>query len=276
MITFEFEYYRPESVAEAVGTFLDLTAQDKDPLYYAGGTEILSFARANQLRTGAVVDLKAIPECNVLGACDGELVVGATVTQTQVTEANLFPLLTATTRRAADHTSRNRITVGGNICGRIPYREGVLPFLLADSQVVVAGSGGLRRLPLTEVFDQKLHLEPGEFLVQILTDQSYVESRGLSLKKTRLEAVDYPLVTVAALARDGRLRAAFSGVCAFPFRSARIEDDLGRADLPTSARIDLAVSHLPAPIVADLLGSAEYREHVLRNTLTDILAGLEA
>jgi CO/xanthine dehydrogenase FAD-binding subunit len=66
MISFDFEYYRPTTIEEAVHVFQQADSNGKEPLYYSGGTEIISMARLNQLRTGAVIDIKGIPECNVL------------------------------------------------------------------------------------------------------------------------------------------------------------------------------------------------------------------
>ena len=71
----------------------------------------------------------------------------------------------------ADHTARGKITLGGNICAQIFYREAVLPFLLADSQVVIVGPDGIRVSPINEIFHKQLQLKKGEFLVQIATDK---------------------------------------------------------------------------------------------------------
>jgi CO/xanthine dehydrogenase FAD-binding subunit len=46
----------------------------------------------------------------------------------------------------------------------------------------------------------------------------------VTVKKRKVSAIDYPLVTVAALLTNSGTRVAFSGVCAFPFRSARRSD----------------------------------------------------
>lgn len=66
MIPFDFQYYRPASVVEAVQNYLEMEAAGKSPKYYGGGTELISMARMNSLSFGAVIDIKDIPECNVL------------------------------------------------------------------------------------------------------------------------------------------------------------------------------------------------------------------
>lgn len=275
MISFDFEYYRPASVTEAANVFERLASQGKQALYYGGGTEIITMARAHLLRMQAVIDIKGIPECNALQFKGDRLVIGAAVTLTRLSEANVFPLLSATAGRAADRTNRNKITLGGNICSKIIYREAVLPLLLADSEAVIAGPQGIRRAAIGQIFHETIRLQKGEFLVQLVTERSYTALPFYHVKKTKLEEIDYPLVTLAALKKDGRIRATFSGVCAFPFRSPQIEEDLNDKSLAPGARVRQAVGHLPAPLLNDVQGSAEYREFVLKNALLDALETLE-
>jgi CO/xanthine dehydrogenase FAD-binding subunit len=222
-----------------------------------------------------VIDIKHIPECRTLEVGQHELVLGAALSLTTIEEANPFPLLTKTASEVADRTARNQITLGGNICGQIFYREAVLPLLLADSQVVIAGKNGLKQCSIHDVFQQHIRLEPGEFLVQIKVDRSYVSLPHTHRKRRKQGEVGYPLVTVAALKKDEQLRIAFSGVCPFPFRSKAVEEQLNVRHLPLNDRIHEAIQALPRPILDDIEGSAEYRLFVLKQTLFDMIAQLE-
>jgi CO/xanthine dehydrogenase FAD-binding subunit len=275
MISFDFEYYKPTTVEEAVRLFVQADSNGKEPLYYSGGTEIISMARLNQLRTGAVIDIKGIPECNVMQIRQEQLVIGAAITLTALSEANLFPLLSDTVRDAADHTNRNKITVGGNLCGKFFYREALLPFLLADSQVVLAGTKGIRHVPVHQILNGEPRLEKGELLVQILSDRRYLELPFVTVKKTKMEKIDYPIVRISALKTKEGIRVAFSGVSAVPFRSWKLEEVLNDASLPLEERIESVIRLWPVPILNDILGSAAYRTFVLRNTLSDTMTALE-
>lgn len=275
MIPFDFEYYKPSSIMEAVDTFRLLNTQGKEPLYFCGGTEIITMARRSHIFTKAVIDIKGTPEGNTFNVQNGELVIGASITLTQLEESRLFPLLGRAARKVADHTVRNKLTVGGNICGKITFREAVLPFLLSDSKVVLAGQRGIRNVPINQVFNKTLNLEKGEFLVQLVTDIDYSQFTFRSIKKTKQEKSAYPLISVDALNKDGQIRFAFSGVCPFPFRSSTIEKILNDKTIPLELRINKALTSLPAPINNNLEASAEYREFVLKNTLSDIIKVLE-
>lgn len=275
MISFDFDYYRPDTIEEAVYIFEELNSKGRQPLYYSGGTEIITFARSNDIYTEAVIDIKGIPECNMLELKDNEFIIGAGVTLTQVSEANLIPLFGRVSSYPADHTARNKITFGGNICGRIIYKEAVLGPLITNSNVMIAGKSGVRILPINQAFNQRLKLEKGEFLVQIRTNKLYAASPYAAIRRTKQEKASYPLVTAAALKKENKINIAFSGVYAFPFRSQKVEDALNNPGFEPEFRVNEAINNLPAPIPNNIQGSAEYRKFVLKNTLLDILKVLE-
>lgn len=271
MISFDFQYYRPTSIQEAVSLFVNLDAWGKEPIYYGGGTEIITSARMNTIKTGAVIDIKEIPECNTLNYKDNQVAIGSATTLTKISEANLFPLMTKGIRFLADHTSRNKITLGGNLCGNIPYREAVLPLLVCDSIVMIAGPDGTKNVSLKELFNGKPVLKRGEFIVQVLVDNEYVNLPFNHIKRTKQERIDYPLLSVTMLKEGNDIRAAFSGLSGFPFRSEEVEKHLNDVNIELKTRINNVINLLADSISSDILGSAEYREFVLRNTLTEML-----
>jgi CO/xanthine dehydrogenase FAD-binding subunit len=276
MIPFDFEYYRPESVTEAVKTYEILATQDKKVLFYSGGTEFITFSRLNQLDAEAIIDLKGIPDCHQLELQGEHLVIGAAVSLNKITESQLFPLLGQTVRNVADHTSRNKITIGGNILSRFIYREGVLPLLLTEAKVKLAGSSGERVVPLKVVFDQQMNISLGQFLVHIQVPKACLDLPFVSIKKTRMSKVGYPIVSIAALVKDKKIRAALSGVCEYPFRSPDIEATLNDSSLSKEEKIDKALGQLPEAIIDDLQASRDYREFLLKNTLLETIEALEA
>lgn len=276
MISFDFDYYRPDSVKEAADIYSTLAGQGSKAIYYAGGTEIISRARTNRMRFDSVIDIKSISECRQCGYQGDKLVIGAAVTLTKISDSGLFPLLGECCRRSADHTARDRITLGGNICSSMPYKEALLPLLLCDCEAVTAGSRGVKTRPLTTVFDKELKLDDGEFLVQVKIDRSYTGLPYASIKKTGQDKVDYPLFTVTMIRKDERIRAAFSGLCQYPFRLPTIEDHLNNSSTALKDRIDRVFSSLPAPVLDDILGSSGYREFVARNAVEEAMTILGA
>ncbi len=274
MIPFNFDYFRPASILEAVDLFQRLDGQGKRPFYLSGGTELITFGRNNHIYTEAVVDLKYVPECRTMEFRNHSLVLGSALTLSELYDSKVFPLLGETGAGVADRTSRNKITLGGNICSRLIFREAVLPLLITDSDVVIAGPAGIRRRPIGDLFNRSLQLGTGEFLVQSITDPQYITMPYSTIKRRKAAAIDYPVVTVAALKTNSEIRFAFSGLCAFPFRSIAVEKILKDRSMPITERLTRATSQLPAPILADIKASRAYREHVWKVTMTDILSNL--
>lgn len=273
MIPFNFEYYRPDTAVEASRTFDSLDAQGKTPLYYGGGTEIITMARTGNLRMGAVIDIKAIPECNGLEFRGDDLVIGAAVTLTRIAESHTFPLLGKTVMRIADHTVQGKITIGGNLAGTIIYREAVLPLLLADARVAVEGTNP-RVIPLSEVFNERLHLERGEFVSRIFVHRRFTACPHYHDKVTRVDRIDYPLVTLAALKEGDRIRVGLSGYYPYPFQWNGVEEELNRRDEPPEARAERAVAQMVLCPLDDIRGSWEYRRFMLQSTLCEALRQL--
>lgn len=275
MIPFDFEYYKPETIEEAVQLYNELNGKGKKPLYYGGGTEIISMSRAHNVYTEAVIDIKGISECNLQELRDNKLVIGSAVTLTQIAETNLFPLLGLTVQRIADHTIQDKITLGGNIAGTIVYREAVLPLLLSNSEVVIANSSGRKQILLQDIFNKKIQLNDGEFIVNVIVDSHFLSLPYLHVKRTKSDKIDYPLITLAALKDNNRINIAFSGVCSYPFRSSLIEDSLNDVSVQNNIRINNAIDNIPDLILNDLAGSAEFRKFMLQKMLIEVLEKLE-
>jgi xanthine dehydrogenase FAD-binding subunit len=275
MIPFDFIYLRPDTLSEAYEAFRRLQSEGKNPFYYGGGSEIITMARTESIKPGAIIDIKKIPELRLLGADHEGFRAGAACTLNQIKESGLFPLLTLACGRIADHTNQCRITLGGNICGTIIYREASLPLFLSDAAVTLFGREGLKILPFESAFRGRMRLEKGELAVGFHVPAWALEAKHFHVKKTAGEKIDYPLVSMSALVKDGFLRAAFSGICSYPFRSGPIEAVLNDSSLSSAERADRAVNLLPKPPHDDVEGSGQYRAFVFKNMVETLLEEME-
>ncbi len=284
MIGFDFDYFRPDTAAEAADLYAGLTAAGKHPAYYGGGTEIISMARMNNIAPGVVIDIKAIPECVELGWEGDELYIGAAVTLTRIAESGLFPLLGTTGARVADHTIQGKITLAGNLCGTIIYREASLPLLVADAKVVMVGPGGSERIESLAGRFSGGRLAPGagELVKGFRIGRQYCEAAWHHNKQTRQDRINYPLLTTVAMAVDGGLRFAFSGLSEYPFRWTELEELVSgipaTAPAPADAldgAIEAAVGQLRTPILDDIEGSAGYRRFVLGYCVREAASALQ-
>lgn len=275
MIPNKFEYYKPDTLEEAYNLYNELSSQSKNPLYYGGGTEIITMSRANNIHMGAVIDIKGIPDCCNIEIKDNKLNIGSAVTLSQITESKTFPLLGQTAARIADHTVQCKLTIGGNLLGTIIYRETSLPLMLCNSTAVIFGKNGKREVQVNQIFDQKLNILPGEILVNLLTDNKYCSMPYVHAKKTKSDKIAYPLLTVAAIKKDDKIRIAFSGLCSCPIRSLEVEGYINDGSLNDKDKINKIVENISGTILDDIEGSSNYRKFVLKNTLENTLKTLE-
>lgn len=271
MIPFDFEYYRPDTAEEAASIFAELDTAGKEPVYYGGGSELISMARVGSRSFGAVIDLKNIPECRAMEDREDRFYLGAGLTLSDVVEWNGFPLLSKTAGRIADHTMQCKITLGGNLAASIIYRETALPLLLSDAKLTFAGADGFKEYDMGVVFRERLLLPRGEFLAGVTLDKRFFSLPYFHEKKTKNEKIDYPLITAEGLKKAGTLRIAFSGLAAYPFRDDKVEKTLNASYLSPERKADKVVKYLSSVIQSDLSGSAEYRKFVLKETVLNIL-----
>ena len=275
MISQDFEYYRPKTYLEAIEVFLSKLEEGKNPLYYSGGTETVTYARTNIIKTGAVIDLKAIEETNVFSEDGDKIIYGSSLSLNDIIEKTSFKLMSDVSRAIADHTVRNRITLGGNICGRLFYRESILPIMVSDGVFVIANSEGIRRENIMDVFNKRITLRSGEILLQIEIDRKNIDYPYMQIRKEKSGQIDYPLFHIVALKVDDYVQYSFSGICSFPFRSLELEKVLNDRAIVDKERVSLAINLLPSNIIEDINASLDFRKHLLENSLLDIIKKME-
>jgi CO/xanthine dehydrogenase FAD-binding subunit len=274
MIPFNFLYHRPASLGEAVKAYAQADKHGLKPAYLAGATEITTFCRTGRMQPGALVDLKRIPECRARDEEGDNLVFGAALTLNEVIEDGSFPLLQQASV-IVDHTVRNRLTLGGNIAGMLPYRETVLPLLLADATARLVGPSGERTVPLAKVFSERLLLAPGEMLAQVRVPKAMASRPCCYRRRVRKGRFDYPLVTACFLQADGALRMAVSGAFGFPLRCFEAEKVLNDGAIPVAQRPAAVVAAVPHTILEDMRASAAYRRMLLERCVGEALAALK-
>ncbi|MCH4890098.1 hypothetical protein EZV73_21135 [Acidaminobacter sp. JC074] len=212
MINFDFDYYKASDLKSAYDLYKDLTGKGKKVFYYAGGTELITSFRKGTIKADALIDIKDIEGIKTI-RCEEEVVLGGCLTLNEIIETHNIDILKEVLIHIGDHTVRNAITIGGNICGRLPYKEAILPLLALDADIVTYGEQGLREVKLRDLFDKRLKLSPGEILYQI----KYLNKRiTYGMKRyTETTSVDYPIVHVF-VRNDSEKSVAVSGYCSYP------------------------------------------------------------
>lgn len=254
VIDFDFSYFQPKTIEEAYEMYKLNSNKGKKVMYFNGGTEFISRARHNEVDVDLLIDIKYIPECRTYKLEDGELCIGASVTLSELSDQKLFPLLSTVVSGIATRTARNKITVGGNMCSDLPYKEACLPFLLAESTLVIATEKGVVKRPMRELFE----IKDSEFIVQIITNEQMTKQRFTYAKRTRQSHVNYPIVTMTTMEIDNSLSVAVSGLCDVPIHTDDVQ----------GSEVALGTSEI---ILDDELATKEYRQFVFTSLLQKAL-----
>lgn len=128
---------------------------------YIGGTDIMPLLK-NEVRDDKdFVFLKKIPELHVLEEKDGELIIGAAMTLTELAESELLNSRYAAIAQAASLTAspqiRNIATVGGNImqvCRAIYYSDVATALIAYEAEVEYIEDGETHRTDLKSLIER--------------------------------------------------------------------------------------------------------------------------
>jgi len=237
-----FELLQPGSLGEALAL---LDGADARP--FAGGTALMLMMKAGVLRPQRLVSLRNL-RLDAIEA-NGSLRVGAMTTLRSLERSEAvrkgWPVIARALRTLSNVRVRNVATVGGALAHADPHMD--LPPLLSalGAEIVVAGKGGERRLPVEDLYAGYLENTLRNELITHVEIPALGKRGAAYLKCTTRSADDWPAVGVAVvLGSEQRIF-----VSAATDRPVRIKDE---------AAIDAL------KIEADLHGSADYKKHLLK------------
>lgn len=269
-----FEMALPESVDDCLRI---LAERGPEARLVAGGTDLLPQLENRLLRPAWVVDLSGVAGLRAMTHDDGSgLRLGATVTARRIEQdphvRARYPVLADGGALVGSIQVRALATVGGNLCNAAPSADLAPPLLALDTEAVIAGPRGRRRLPLVDFFlgVRRTALAPDELLEQLVVPAPGAVSGGCYLRHTPRRELDIAVAGVAvqltlAQGRCSRARIALASVAPTPLRVPAAEQALEGEPL-TPERIgraaDLAAG--AARPISDQRGSADFRRHLVR------------
>jgi CO/xanthine dehydrogenase FAD-binding subunit len=257
-------YLRPTSQSEALAALAQggLTV-------LAGGTDYYPSRVGKPLADG-ILDISAIASLRGIRDEGSQWRIGATVTWSELAEAELPPLfdgLKAAARQIGGVQIQNAGTIAGNLCNASSAADGVPPLLVLDARVEIADTAGSTSMALADFIlgNRKTALRPGQLLTAILVPKPAHAARSHFLK---LGAREYLVVSIAMVAatlevESGRVRAAriAVGACS-PLAQRLPQAEAALAGKPCDATLGecLRAEHLAAlSPIDDVRASATYR-----------------
>ena len=121
----------------------------------AGATDLMVQVRITGTYPEHYVDIKHIPEVNVIELQDGCLQLGAAVSCAALAERDdvraAFPGLVEAAELIGSTQIQSRATLGGNLCNASPAADTVPSLMALDAEAVIAGPAGTRTVKVAEV-----------------------------------------------------------------------------------------------------------------------------
>jgi carbon-monoxide dehydrogenase medium subunit len=253
MISQEFDFHAPSTVAEAVA----LLEANPDAKALAGGMSLVPAMNLGIARPAAVISLNRVAGLEYVGDDGGAVRIGAMTRHARIERdpviARELPLLACAASVIGDVQVRNRGTIGGSAAHADPAAD-YLPVLLAlGATFTVASGSGERTIAARDFFRGVMEtaLRPDELLVEIQAPKLPPGTGTAYLRLARLEG-SFPLASAAAVVDGGPATVAVGGTSAAPFLLEL--DDPEALDRVEDAAREAAGASFP-----DLAATAEYR-----------------
>lgn len=270
----QFDYYRAESVAEAVE--LLETHADEEVELLAGGHSLLPTMKTGLASPDVLVDIGGIDAMTGIDARDDATHIGANTNYATIADSDTVwenaPVVAEAAGAVGDIQVRNRGTIGGNIAHSDPAGDPPAAVLVADAVIHAEGPSGQREIPADEFFVAMYTtaLEDHEIVTGVQLPNDGANDTGAYVKKPSPSS-GYAMVGVAvALETDGstveNARAAANGALDHATRLEGVEDALDGESL--GADLAEAGSHATDGIedwefMDDLQASADFRAQLL-------------
>ncbi|HVX92018.1 MAG TPA: xanthine dehydrogenase family protein subunit M [Xanthobacteraceae bacterium] len=233
-----FAYAKARTLDHAI----ELLGSDPDGTkILAGGQSLVATLNMRLSAPRLLVDINGLDALKTITVADGHIEIGALVRQAQaersVEIAGRAPLIARALPHIAHPAIRNRGTIGGSVAFADPSAELPACLLALDGEIVVAGTGGERRVRADGFFRSLFEtaLAPQEVLIRIRIPAARPDTR-IGFAEFARRHGDYAMIGLAASARAqgenlGDVRLAYFGVGSTPVRARHAEAALGGGSL---------------------------------------------
>lgn len=263
----EFDYHRPESVADAIKILQD----NPEAKLLAGGHSLLPMMKLRLAVPTALVDITRLPDLSGIREDGGALVIGATTTYQEVIESDLvkqrLPMLADAAEQVGDVQVRNMGTIGGACAHCDPASDFPAVALALGAEIKTIGPNGEQTHNASDFFEDMFtpRLEPEEVVTEIRIP-NVGDITGATYQKFAHPASGYAIVGIAAVrTSNGDVRAAVTGATPIAIRLSAVESEISGKELSEdniSAAAEKAAEGLD--FVGDIHASEEYREHLTK------------
>jgi 2-furoyl-CoA dehydrogenase FAD binding subunit len=284
-----FDYYRPSSIAEAVGLLAELR---DEAAILAGGMTLGPMLNLRMVRPRAVIDISRFPMLKAISASSDIVVTGAWVVQCDALDSGVVrrvvPLLSMALPWVGHFQTRNRGTLGGSVAHADPSAEIPLCLVVTGGSVVLQSRRRERRVAAGEFFLGALTTvrQPDEMIVALEWRRAPADA-GHAFEEIAQRHGDFAIAAAACqlrVDRSDRLTALSLGLGGVESRPIAVDakEFIGR---PVGGAASALADHAAASVdpMEDHAAGAEFRialtrtlvERVVENALADAIARRE-
>jgi carbon-monoxide dehydrogenase medium subunit len=254
----------------------------------AGGTDLLVQVRGGRFDLDAVVDIKTVPQANVV-ALNGSLKLGSAVPCFRVYEDKkitaAFPGIIDGASIIGGIQIQSRAGMGGNLCNSSPSADTIPGLIVHSTEAVIAGPKGTRTVPVEQFCTGpgRNVLQRGEFLLELRIPNPGKGFGAAYERFTPRNEMDIAIAGVGSSlsldSRSGKVKSACVALAAvgpIPIVATKAAEYLVGKE-PTEANIARAaeLARDAAKPITDMRGTIEQRKHLVgvltRRTLNKAL-----
>lgn len=269
----DFEYEAPATLSVALNVLARAPGRTR-PL--AGGTDLIDHIRTGRMQPDLLVDVKKIPELNVLELNESGFRLGAAVSCRKIAShpvvAKDYMALADSCRIIGGIQIQNRASVGGNLCNSGPAADTTPSLFVLSGVCVVASSAGNREIPVERFCTAPGQnvLVPGELLIELRFPNPASHSGSHYRRFIPRNEMDIAVVGVAASVRldstgrqflDAKIALGAVGpttILAEEASASLVGQDVNESVIERAAQL----ARTQATPITDMRGTESYRKHL--------------
>lgn len=200
----QLAYYRPPSLETALEF---LHEHGNDTCILAGGTDVMVDLRSGEMDKKYLMDITCLDALRGIEMMDDQLSIGALTTLSDIYTSDLIAAHAPTFKQCAasfaSRQVRNVATIGGNVAHCSPCGDTVPPLLVHEARAVLAGSHGLREIPVEQIASgpYATALPSDEMIVRFLLKPAKEMDLTNFKKIGRRKALSISRISMAAMVR---------------------------------------------------------------------------
>lgn len=197
MIPAAFDYYRPKNMDEVIAL---LQEHGDDARVMAGGHSLIPMMKLRMAEVPHLIDLQSIEGLKKIEIENGQITLGAMVTQHDLIDhdglAAAVPILREAALQIADPQVRYMGTIGGNVANGDPGNDmpGVMQCL--DAQINLAGPDGPRTVAARDYYEAAYMTDRADDEVLVSVSLA-APTGGYAYEKQKRKIGDYATAAAA-------------------------------------------------------------------------------